>query len=1260
MALCKPFGFLAYNISEPAPHGFITRKLVKQYPPGVEPSEAQRTNPQVGQTFKLIVDPQDPTAGMVWVEERQMLPSNRLGVEFVFRTKSTSNNITLSEVVGSDSTFGLGVFGGGAGTLGIAIANSIFLGGITPVRSKFAWHACSAVTKYDVPIKITQEILESKEVKFSDYLMTVIGVFDEPLALTDAEKSRIGITNARVYGIQGVDEYIGSMIEGQDKRDLDGDGQLDDVAFFPPENKLSSQTIYESKNRFEEQIFDERVYRFRSDATSGRYAFGLTPTSFQDLSSKTFKIKTDGLKVNDVVYISGTFAKELYFRQLMNHDATLVELPSPAPTGRSGSDSIIPIKSNVDSFNFQFVKWRVPKDVNKEKIDIKIFDPSENDLTVDNRTWDAVDGWRLSDMIASNTNSFFAADSRGFLLVDASSGKSEVIVFRSSILNDDGSDESWFQKFLIQNDLINNTFDASFNADRDLVGHMFDINPVTNSILFDSEKTAYWRPLALALNSAPPGVGVFMLDLVNNRINAPNQDIAVVVDLSNVKFIESGNTSSFPSSYNALPCAGLTGFDSVGIDGDTGSFYDPIDPNNDWNLFVPIPPGNLYTDWLLSTPFFLGKFDRNARVFVEAFLPDGALAREFSAIYVRTVPKVESSLSIDYTDNRDEAFSFFENGDLEILASYRLRDGYLQTQMNQLQYYADGNHKKPAFVHDDFKVVGYNLVLGDFPSYSVGEIISKEKIEICNVDDVDFEDIYSRKTITVPTGSDAVEINVDEPDLYRDLQFVYTIPNSATDIDPYLSLEFVSSGQVINNILLPTSPGSHKVLVDGRFYGGTPLKVYGDIVDVSTSFQINAITTTSDLISIYWINGRQTATAIDGRNRIFVFYTDEVSSNISVAMSGDLGSSWWVFRDIIRLKQGESAESPYVVVDKLNDTIYLFYKLDGRFLVVKRIWTGWFVCDDQFLSYEPPEEFDDKSDDLLSIDQYSEGGRALRQEPSYFVVGDGEELKFTEEIEQSRLRRENDLTTRFEFTGSTVDQMDQAFDSASYAIWYDDKAHFRVIFVSDEGRAFIKQSSDYQQWSYICKNVVLHKVLADDNPDEEDLGVENPQALYDDLNDSIYIFYFYDNAMFVRRFDNNLLYPQFGGLLPGEFVEDDEGGSYLSESILEHMKITDSSTSKPTFVVGEITGRLLEAIDSSDPTLIVDIFYPQEQIERFTDNFAIDSSAKPVGYSTKTGILRGLYKSDEGFIYGFTLNGMRPSLDVQLRLNPDEVTVNGN
>lgn len=1288
MGLCNTRGLIARDNADLIPSGVIPESVLEFLPNG-EPTEAEREVLTLLPN-RSIVNITQPDGTVEWFVKIKQQPSRSLRVEIIFMTVLKSGNETIADQAGSGAFV---LLGSGAGIIAGIVAATTVLGGISFGTTRLSMQIIESETKYDIPIRITEEILSQGYVDLKNkYPMTVFGIFKEKIC--DEENIQVTPEQKLVAGVSipgtGFVLPPSSSPLGQFK------GDLVDDAFGTIENLLDISI-------FDGIVSDDRRLLYRADSQSfGNMRHGFTYNSshdFVDATSTKMKIRTEGLKKDDVIYFTGLLGTKRHLRQNMEHKARVFE--GANGVGQFTLAEIIAIGS-IDAMNFKPCSWRIKKftgsgfpefpDITKDVDDVRVSIANAflNQPEDDNeKIWEYIDGWRLSEV--ASAEEMFGMDRRGIWRADVR-GNVTILLAANSI-----RDQAWFNQYLVDNGIENRDIKIT---GQDTVGAMLDMSEVTLSVLTDQEKIVYHRPFALALSKvsafdstdATKGVGIKLLDFVENGLDVGDLE---QFDLSLVEFKPSDQASYSSEAYNSQTCQ--AGRDSSVRDGD-GNI-------NIIGLFGSPPPPDIQTDWLISTPTFRGRFGKTSRIWMERFNPDlfNRKVLQFNFILVEAFPFSQASLSLDLTPNRDYAYAAFENVDNGSLSYYKLENGILQNELVDLALLPSGNNERPEFDHESFRVIGYSLAAGQLPSYSEGRTASIEGLEICNGNSKRSE-VYRDDVWDVTFDGQVYEASNERNLLFRDIVINYSVNASELrrevgvsgnleesknifndaikDVDRYLSIQFESSNKVIDNIIVPLefddlgSEGvDKKLIIDGHLYGGDAMKIRGEMLKSVVNIKsVSTVSIEESNSTDFLIAGTQTATAVDGLNKVMIFYNDNESDNISVAVSSDSGANWYLNRDIIRLLDGETADLPFVISDKPSNIVHLFYRLNNEYLMCKVINTNLFTCLDSGVVYEPPVKFDAESDDDLGIEGYSDQGKELRKIPSVFVIAQSDQF-LTDEKNITLSRSSTSLQTVTSPDGTTtttaekstrfifpVDRDDpKSFEDANYTVYRDNRGSFIVFAIFENGRLWVRSGSG-STWpnAFLAQDAVVHKNFKDDNIDGKDLTISNPQVVYDHESDTLHFLYFHQDALFVRVLRNSYLKPistqvtvDGENVLAFVSVEGEGGGLFISENVREELEVREDSPTVPYFLVGDMPPEIQTAIENDDSNLLAVIRVPDGiDREQFVDGFSIDTSAKPTGYTAANGTIRFFYKNADGLAYGMSFNegeALTPKLDVQRR-----------
>ena len=1282
--VCKAEGFLAYNPSDLIPDGYIWPILNKEHAVGGV-SQGDLESPDEGVSFTYERDADGNVTAII--EKRKQLPCSSINIECIFGKQMTNQGGTLVE----PGTF----FGTPAASMvGGALLTGVMTGAPSKGTSNFIFHICATETRINVPVKITEEILQTGIFELPYYPLSVLAVvkeFVDPndeedtvphgLKFTDAQLSKLGLSENRrqYFKIKGVTDYKGhfggtfGLADGQ-----------------PPQYGTPDAANSISPDLFLEIIRDNRKLKFRGDNPEGGVISGLpiSSTTQNDITDKKIKINTDGLTEEDLgkkLYITMCLGRDRYIRYIVSHRGTAINAGS---MGGSGTAGIYSIGFVVDAWNYQLCQWMVPKGSpsfnanNSEfKVPYSAFPVPVTGATLEYRlgesdSYEVIEGWRLSEGITYKTSKMWAADRRGIVLVTIEYGQvqhatSTVIFPREQI-----RDQIWFDNYLQENNLEDK--DISLFSVQDVTGVLYDISDINNTLLYDREKTPYYRPFALALKNISKysaddnqsGVGIVNLDIVNNNLQVDSN----FYDLSNVLF-KSTPMSSYLATDSTAREMGYSGFGCSFID-DRGSYFAGSNPSNQTTFSLYVPSGFIIeSDWRLFTPEFYGKFSKKTRIYVEEF--SGDVPCQLSNLFVKTKPIVEGAISVDHNYFRDAILVFEDNILNECLSfHYFPRSSYKEIR-NRLTYDGNLSHQRLPFDHNKFLGVGYDRLIGTIPSYSEGRPASIDYLYACNssLSGTSYDEIYTKKILVDEDQvnyitTNKISVDIDEIDLIRVLKITYFCNDiaSLSEDQKSISLQFTSTDTVINNIYMPfssmyTSSFPNLLIIDCRFYRGGPIVLEGEILEHITIQKIEAITIEQDTFFKYKVDGKQPSMIYSRSNEIAVLYSDKMN-NLSITISYDNGLSWFNYQGIIRLAKGETVSLPYIVHDDVMGFIHLFYVLNNKFLMYRQVNLNDLVCEDSFLVYNPPDLIgSNTSDDLIqgtnlngTLQDYTDRGKQLRTQPSYFVCGDAEDTFFLQEIEISKERKEAELSQRFVYMGSGT-QMDKPFEESRYAVYKDKHGRVKLYFSTD-GKLNIKISSNFLTWSYAGRDIIFHRNFfpqggSISQVELSDSGIDNIQTIYDEYTDTVSIVYFHDEMMFLRKFPNHLIVANYGN------------NQLNSESIISLMGIdTENFNNLPLFLSGRLSEEIQSAytivrgkIDSGTATedaylesnLSVIVPYYVNELSGFSGLLDVDTEVQPFGFITETGSIRLFYMDSDGVVQGMLIMaGKYPNLDVKL------------
>ncbi len=734
--------------------------------------------------------------------------------------------------------------------------------------------------------------------------------------------------------------------------------------------------------------------------------------------------------------------------------------------------------------------------------------------------------------------------------------------------------------------------------------------------------------------------------------------------------------------------------------------------------------GSLNSYWKLETPYYCSDFGTNSRVYVEKM--GGNSLDNYSWIYVDTNSSFVSNISADSNINSNDSMVVF-NDDImhDSLCYYKFNDEFFNSQLPAIdidktknhirdtyEHTVDGQNVTEAYDHDKNIINGQNRILGDRPSYSYGIPITEEFSKICpNLCDAG-SDISERfwwtRNLLTGTWDDGTSFGLDfseEPPRanipfnwyirYVEVKFSLAGAN-LTEIEKYVSFYFEDTESSVSNIKISELVSDGGSIFTMRmylgYYFGGPFQFLGKfwkeatIIDVNATFAHGNDGTLDPVFNVdeYKIESGQSAVVYDRQSRLLVFYANEETSNIDIAVSFDDGVVWFYDRNIIRLVSGETATLPYAIKDSNTRFVHLYYVLNDAFLMYKRIDTNWIDFENSSVEYIVPDSYIAGDYDLALEDperaywgSYTANGVKLRRETSYFVEGSADDQFFIDNQETVDAINEHNnslvgtpnaskvQSNRFLFSGDSSD-MREEFKALPYAIYLSDSGELRLFMISN-GKLSIKRSSDYFTWQYDVFEQIIHKNYIKDELNKgfsEDIS--NIQIIRNDYDKSIVsVLYINSQMLFLRHFHTSLLFPW-----------KDSEGNLQNQQMRKHLEIIDKDLSTdppkertkhvPIFLVGIIPDGIKDTLkndidndvlpeesdlfirfpykDPDDPT---DKDLNKAMVDRFNENFEIDVDTQTYGLTTRTGLIRIFYKDNFGNMDSIIVNSLTdPNLEV--------------
>lgn len=948
-----------------------------------------------------------------------------------------------------------------------------------------------------------------------------------------------------------------------------------------------------------------------------------------------------------------------------------------------------------------------------------------------NNRFDKLEGWRMSSVITSRLDLLWAADYRGIVLMG--NKHPAVVVYEASKIRDQEWFLDYIKSLdfikkhedpvtgVIIYDDLKIKIDDVYEKINDMKEAPIDIGNPANELLFDKEKIPYFRDLAQALqtvsvfnnNDGESGVGIPALDILLKNL----LDNGSITGLTADSFYESGfrenyleqlgqafNNASWNLNDLAYYDLSLSTFFwskkqpiaswDCKDDYPTKEFnyncntFDPGDGPGIWltsnfienSLFEWRPPGGyIESYWKMDTPYFCGEFGRNTRIYIERV--GGNSLDNFSWIYVDTWPDIPELISMDKSVLKDTAYLAFYDNEYFNSIMYHIFDD--SNYKNSLKYLTidtdkkqvrdflvnDGTSNSIMNIHDSQKIIGYNNILGDSPSYTKGRLLNNDISYVCENQLSDFWKEVDLLNDFTPSGqSFDIDFTEDIPKI-NNIPLDWSLKQIVVDFsisddveisfsEAYASLYFEDTDQVINNFLLSRSTKvsdlnltKYQLLIDGQYYNSNTIQLLGDSWKKINVNSMQAVFAESSLIDNLKIDEGQTAIISDALGRVIIFFTDSTTNNISIAITYDEGKKWYIHRSILRLLTNEIATMPVAYKDTNSDFVNLFYVLNDSFLMYTTVNITNLYCEDVWKTYIPPDFYDETSEDDVednensSLYPFTEGGKDIRRQTSYFVAGDFmdsyfiDQINITNNIQAQNHNSNSSQSIRFNYVGD-LNELDGAYNGTPYGINRDDNGILRLFYAGEQGLT-IKKSTDYQRWEYLAKDLPFHKTyLTDDLIKEKNPLVTNIQLARNYYNEtSLYLFYFFRGMLLMREIPTAFLEVRINN---SGIIDDSELRAFLS--------IEEAFYGfRPLFISGQIPEDILniridelkqEALGNNvDSKIAIRFPYDLNNIVKFNSNFELDTSTQVFAYVMDSGLIRVFYKDIFGNLNAAYING---------------------
>jgi len=1216
-------------------------------------------------SLELIAQGGIPEVAIIRDEEVQLLPSNRISVEFQYSVQSGVTGTTLNDLAGSGGVAGIfGGLGGGAGAGIGGVLGCSLLGDFEPTVSTFIFHFMDGENRINRIITLTDAMLEeasSNDGVFEYTLPTevagVLGVTLSPLEFTEEELLDIGSSP-------------GTQFRGHR---INNDGQI--TADFAPSDE---------DNLFVEIFRDERKYDYRGDNDVGNFSGTsnvFTNTGGDDLVDKKIKIKLTEVALNGVPANEeeGTEAippLEAGSRLYITYYAVLNDELRHAIESRSffflfpGQTVDRIAIEQVKAWNFKPHEFYVHKEhgenssgqfIRADLEDLANDEAVRNnpDLTAEEKedlfVLEEIKGHRLIETLNDTKNKspfikgVYAADTRGIISIDVNNlYEIEVLIPADQI-----KDQEWWTSYI--DGFVD--FGPGFNDDGEILpeedganrfmkGFLFDISDHVNSAVFDDEKYGYQRELANALKSVSKvdadnidntGIGFPNLDLIRNRVSGRNN-----YDLSTAKFENVKMSSIEGGAYFVRSCNEFFVTDQF------------------------CTSGTIQADMFIRTPFFFIPLTRKGRIFVERFTPQFALEPD-GGIWVFTNPVGGDSMSIAVHPYRDKAhLVFVDSANAETVLKWtEIRDGDIRRQLQRVEHDVldnDLNHNSPdieSSTQESLDVIGFDKVIGNQPGYARGTEITVDGGRIAK-DLVSPSEVYEKITPSIVHNKEEGTISVVGLDnkKIRNIRLKYTTTSDFVALrDRSATFIFPNSREVIDNVGFAHAgglrTGENFILLDARYYADESMQIEGEVLKTIENVSIELVVINDEEYEISKVGlAGGASSCFDAKGNWYIFYEDskanvgEYSSQpggddvidggvteISCLVSYDLGETWFDHKGVVFTAGDEAVSSPYIVSDLKSGKMYLLYVLDNT-LMYKDINPSAFVFEDSFKAWKRPVTFDSNTESNFGVSHFTNNGREIRQSTSHVVVGNvtGDfllsQLEITESRRQYNLLKEEGEYIRFLRIAQAGDFEDfsEGFSQTNYAPFVDSKGVLKVAYVLN-GLLYVRVSTDGgKSWYFPRENAQEGTFFHRNNTFQEPSFISNLNVVIDDFTDKINISYIVDGMLFIRTLDSGSL---------------DLDSRTLSEDI-----DPDSENTKSVFCVGILNDAVIRGLEENNTNIV----FPHKDgsIEAFKETMSI-SDIPAVGFVSSTGYSRFYYQDAEGNIRGLTYTPKSVLLDAKQR-----------
>lgn len=412
----------------------------------------------------------------------------------------------------------------------------------------------------------------------------------------------------------------------------------------------------------------------------------------------------------------------------------------------------------------------------------------------------------------------------------------------------------------------------------------------------------------------------------------------------------------------------------------------------------------------IISPIISERFEKDTKILVEFFATEG----EFGPNIIAIEGSSTSFNCVSCIDSLDQTNHFVFHFDEQNFIKFNtFKIGNIEESLINLSYRPD------LSIDTNQKYLGYNLLIGDNPSYSNGlsvessfyltdtnfkyftNSIEKLSIEKNNITDINFINFSKTNTeikIEVEAGFygnlyiEYEYLGITSNEILIKLnsgEFLVCAIDSIAFNPGNLILDLNFKWQKIDSILIT---GNNFEKLNIKFFYITKLK---DEIAKDFLFQVNSVNNNNKLFSapvLYKSN--VFSVSQDDKGGLFVFFNDD-AGGISCANSNDNGISWIVYYGIVEKIDNYNSINPFAVSAKEQNSVLLFYEFNKKILC-KLIPFELFKQQDSFIVERYIDRVSiDNSTKTERLGLFSDSGRSLRRDViSYVAAGDLSDTAF--------------------------------------------------------------------------------------------------------------------------------------------------------------------------------------------------------------------------------------------------------------------------